>query len=187
MCIAWSLCSAPPIRWVADRAIGDFIRVRSTTPRGLLAWVFRVCQRSRSSAAPRPVLIGRRQIERQAQPAGATPIEHRILHPGQEVGPRREIDNALVERHRAAAGRQAIALIVGATVVRAEPTEIAIGARLEQENIELVTDYTDADARLIGGAQGSCRRPPQLAEPRLGVQPKRQIQIATVVQDLDAL
>lgn len=97
-----------------------------------------------------------------------------------------ELRDTLIERDRAAAGGAALALVFRATTERAEPAEIAVGARLDQEDIQLVTDDANAGPRFIRRAQGAIGGAAQFAEAALCIEPKRQVQIAALVPDLDA-
>src|SRR5687768_3969504 len=66
---------------------------------------------------------------------------------------RLEIRNLFVERNIAAAGRQAIELALRTGAEPAQPSEIAVAFRLEQEGVDLVGCDADAGSRLQRLAQ----------------------------------
>src|SRR5271157_3184051 len=133
------------------------------------------------------ILIHRRQVERRAQQAGTTLVEHRPRGRDQKIAARRKIRNALVERNCAATGNRAIRFSLGTLVERAQPAEIAITLRLEQKHVNLMAGDARADPALISFAQGAIAYPTQLTESMLRIDPKSQIEVPAFVPNLDPL
>jgi hypothetical protein len=98
------------------------------------------------------------KIERRTQPADAALVQHRVPRRLQQIGPRSELGNPLVEGNRAAARHQAFPLVFRTGVERAKPAKIAIAARLDQENIELLTDHAGTRPLFKGRAQRAVTR-----------------------------
>lgn len=129
----------------------------------------------------------RRQIHRGAQPSGASPIEHGILHVRQQIGAGCEFSNDLVERNGAAARNEAISFSLWALVELAEPTEVIVCRWLEQKNVDLMVGDTHPGARFVGRSQGAIAGPPDFAKAMLRIKPEGQIKIGTFMPNLDAL
>ena len=128
-----------------------------------------------------------RQIKRGPQSSDASPIEHRVLSRRQKIGARHEPVDHLVERDCAATGNEAIAPFLGTLVERAEPAQIGVVSRIEHEDIELVRHNAGVGPRYKRLAQGTIGRPVYFAKTLLQFDPERQIEIAALMPNLDAL
>ena len=99
---------------------------------------------------------------------------------------RHETVDDLVERNGAAARRGAVALLLGAAVEVAEPAEITIRPRLDQEDLHLVADRAWPGPGLVGRSHGAIAGAADVAQPMLRADPHREIEILAFVPDLDA-
>ncbi|MBZ9802837.1 hypothetical protein LB564_13870 [Mesorhizobium sp. ES1-6] len=98
---------------------------------------------------------------------------------------RREFSDALVESNLAATWYHAVDLLLGALAEFAQPAEIDIAAGFDQKNVQLMIGDADPHAFLERFAQGKSAGATQFAKPLLGIEPERQVKIATFVPDLD--
>ncbi len=100
---------------------------------------------------------------------------------------RLETHDPLVERDRAAARSETVGLALRTLAERTQPAEIIVTLRLEQEHVELMADDTDAGSGFERFPQRVTGRAAQFAKTVLGFQPQRQIEVAALMPDLDAL
>lgn len=128
----------------------------------------------------------RGQVKGGAQPAGPSLVQHRLGRRRQKIGARPELFDPLVERDFATTRNKAVAMPLRTFVERAEPSEIAVGSRLDQEHVQLMADDAHAGAHLVSASQRTFSGATQFAEAMLRLDPQRQIEIAALMPDLDA-
>lgn len=117
----------------------------------------------------------------------AAAVERGARRRRQDVGVGPEILERPVERDRAATVDPTRRLALGAGGELARPPEIAVGAQLEQEDVDLLVDNTaGVAAGVFGALQGDRRGAALFAQAGLRVEPRREVEILALVPDLDA-
>lgn len=98
---------------------------------------------------------------------------------------RREFRHAFVERNRPAIRNETVTVAFRTLIEVAEAAEIAVGTRLDQENIHFVIGNADSILLATGIPQGNRNSATQGAEPFLRIEPQSKIDILAFVPDLD--
>src|SRR5258708_8173 len=88
------------------------------------------------------------KIKRRTQPSDAPLVQLRVPSRLQQIGPRPEFGDPFVETNLAATRHQAFPLAFRTSVERTKPTKIAIATRLNQKNVDLVTDHAVSGSTL---------------------------------------
>lgn len=129
-------------------------------------------------------LLGAGQIERRHENPRFPLIEHGLPGYGQKIGTGRKSGYHLVEGNRAAAGNQAIRFALRALVEAAQPAEVAIGCRLEQKYIRLMSGDAGPSPGFISRSQDKVAGTAQFTQPAEGIEPDGEIEIFAFMPNL---